>query len=114
MEAVSNIGWVLLGTSTDNPDTKLTDEQVSKMLHEAFEENRVYELFLCGAYVDQRGTLAELEIAYKLISEKMEELGPTDFGIVSIHDEGRLLFIPSKIAESDEVEELSGNTDTVQ
>ena len=116
-------GWVLVGTRPKEGKT-LEDSDVEKMLSEAFMPERKFTLFLCGAYVnDKTGTLEEMEEGYSIIKTEMKEYQHGDYGIVSSHEEGELLFMPIELTEEDlqnvknlednDAKTISRNTDTV-
>lgn len=128
MEKQSNIAWVLAGIRPKNTDGPLTEGSVVEtpkiedavlrtMLEEAFLPGRTFTLFLCGAFVDDKvGTLEEMELGYKMIRNGMEEYEFGDYGIVSFHEEGNLLFMPIEDLENleEDAQNISGNTDNLQ
>lgn len=94
MENVSKYDWVLIGTKSVNENEKLSEDQIQKMLKEAFLPEREFQLFLCGAIIDKYGTLETMETGLDLIKEKMNNYREGDYCIISSHDEGSLLFFP--------------------
>jgi hypothetical protein len=108
---ISNVSWVLVGVRP-RTEEKLEEEVLQKLMVESFLPERTYKLFLCGAEVDKAGTLDELEEGYKLLKKSMEEFKDGDYCIISVHEEADLLFLPTEL--EDDVEEVSGNTDSVQ
>ena len=109
--AESSVSWALVGVRPFGEEP-LSDAVVHKMLMEAFLEGKTYKLFLCGTEVDKTGTLVEMEEGYLLLKKNMEEYNDGDYCIISSHDEGSLLFLPTQIEESD-VKDLSGNIDNL-
>jgi hypothetical protein len=98
--STSEISWVLVGV---RPRTEQPLEEVvlNKILQESFEENRIYNLFLCGTEVDKTGTLDEMEEGFRMIKNGVEDYSEGDYCIISKHDEGDLLFMPAIIEEGD-------------
>lgn len=109
---VSTVSWALVGVRP-HEEGSLPDEIVHKMTMEAFLEGKIYKLFLCGTEVDKTGTLAEMEEGYLLLKKNMEEYRDGDYCIISSHDEGSLLFLPTQIDETD-VKDFSGDIDNLQ
>ena len=110
-EKISNISWVLVGVRP-NTSEPASEETVQKMLMEAFLPGKIYKLFLCGVEVDKEGNLEEMEEGFLMLKSKMEEYNDGDYCIISQHEEGNLLFLPTII--DDDVKDFSGNIDTVQ
>ena len=111
MNNVSNVSWVLVGVRP-RTEEKLPEEILQKILEEAFQPERTYKLFLCGAEIDKEGTLHEMEEGYKLLKKQMEEYKEGDYCIISVHEEADLLFLPTEI--EDNAKDLSGNIDSMQ
>lgn len=103
------IGWVLSGIS---PNT-LGKESIERMLSEAFDENVIYRVYVCGADVNRPAGLSEAEDAYRVLREGMEDYELGDFGIVYEEEEGKLLFFPTEIEEQED-EEISRSDDSLQ
>jgi hypothetical protein len=118
MENQSKISWVLVGIRSKNEGEQVEKEVAEKMLSEAFLPGKIYQLFLCGALVeDKSGTLEEMENGYKILLAGMEDYEYGDYGIISTHEEGNLLFMPVELSDEEiqqiDAQNLSGNTDTV-
>ena len=125
MEQQSKISWVLTGINSKEADNKLEEQEIQEMLNNSFLEDSKFTLFLCGSLVeDKTGTLEEMEDGYVLIRYNMEEFQYGDYGIVSYHEKGSLLFMPFEMTD-EQIEEvgqlghinakdLSGNTDNLQ
>ena len=111
MEKISKYSWALVGVKSHSGD-QLPDEEVEKMLNNTFTPERIFNLFLCVAFVDKSGTLEEMESGLDLIIREKKDYTPGEFCIVANHEQGMLLFLP--ISESDENKSISGDSDPVQ
>lgn len=100
MEKMSRINWMLTGIRPKEGET-LPEETVNRMLNEAFLDGVKYDLFLCGGLVDKQGTLEEMEDGLELVASDMDEYQVGDYGIISNHSEGSLLFFPVDIRVED-------------
>jgi hypothetical protein len=96
---LSKVSWVLVGVRANN-ETPVTEEQMTKMVNEAFIEGKRYTLFLCGEEVDKSGDLKEMEDGYYLLKAGMKDYKDGDYCIISTHPEGSLLFLPKEIEEN--------------
>lgn len=96
MEKKSKYSWVLAGYRSKKQNEKIEEDQLHQMAIEAFMPNRIFQLFLCGAFVNKSGTLEEMESGLDLIIKKMKNYHEGDYCIVSSHEKGDLLFIPIK------------------
>ena len=112
MEKISKYDWALVGYKTDKEGEKLDDMVVDGMLKEAFLPDSQFKLFLYGAFVNKNGTLEEMENGLEMM-EKLPNFNRSDYGIISEHTGGYLLFLPVKL-ENNENAEISGNTDSIQ
>lgn len=101
MEKLSKYSWVLIGYKSKTEDEKLTDEDLEKLTQEAFISGKVFQLYLCGAFVDKSGTLEQMEEGLDLILGKMTDYHEGDYCIVSDHENGNLLFLPIKEEKHD-------------
>jgi len=113
MENPSNISWALVGVKPKGE--KISEEDMEKMLLEAFLPEKKFIPFICGAAVESRtGTLEEMENGYNLLKIGSEdyEYQEGDFCIISEQSEGSLLFVPVEIEEN--VKDVSGNTSDTQ
>ena len=100
-QIASKYGWVLAATRSANA---VPDDTIQKLLAESFIPGRKFKVFLCGAFIEVEGTLEEMENAYeKLKSSEVEDFNPGDFGIVSIHGDITLLFLPTEIKENEDI-----------
>lgn len=93
MEKKSKYSWALVGIRCPGEE-KPDEQEVQKMLEESFLPGKLFQLFLCGAEVDKSGTLEEMEDGLDLIIEKMTDYHEDDYGIISLHEKGSLLFLP--------------------
>ena len=111
----SDVAWALIGVSPSAQGSKIEEETMVKMMEEAFQEGRKFTLFLCGHVIEEKkATLAEMEEGYNLIRNEMEDYEYGDYGIISVHEEGNLLFFPIEPFEDKEnAKDLGGNTDNL-
>jgi hypothetical protein len=121
MEKLSKLSWTLVGVrpTEGSPDGKLEEETIQKMLNEAFEDGKTYDLFLCGEVVqDKKAALPEMEDGYFMLKAGMPELEYGDYGIISSHEEGDLLFVATELDEETisqiNAQDISGNTNIAQ
>lgn len=96
MEKKSKYSWILAGYRPKEQGEKIEEAQLHQMATEAFIPDKIFQLFLCGAFVDKSGTLEEMEAGLDIIIEKMKDYHDGDYCIVSSHEKGDLLFIPIK------------------
>ena len=94
----SEISWALVG-SKSKLDNELTEDHIQKMLAEAFLLEKNYQLFLYGIPIEKTGSLEEMEEGYQLMKTETEKLEIGEYGIISDHEEGNLLFIAIEINE---------------
>ena len=102
----NKISWVLIGVRPKS-DEKIEEKVLQKILNEAFDEERVYHLFLCGNEIDKTGSLEEMEEGFKTVSSQVDDYKEGDYCIISKHEDGDLLFLPT-IIEND-VKKIGGN-----
>lgn len=88
----SKVSWIL--ASVRSAET-IEENELQKMLLEAFLPEKKYKLFLCGEVIEgKEGNLVEMEQGFILISTSMKDYSHGDYGIISVHEFGELLFIP--------------------
>ena len=118
MENQSDINWILVAIKSFL-DRELTIEESQEMLSEAFLEDKTYKLLLCGTVInDKDGDLEEMEKGYKMIKDSVEEYTYGDYGIISTHKNGELLFMPMEFTEEeisniDNAQDISRNIDNL-
>ncbi len=105
---ISRHSWVLVGIRPTEGDT-IPEENVQRMLAEAFLPERTFSLFLCGAEIDKQGTLEEMEAGLDLLVQGMDDYNIGDYCIISKHEEGSLLFMPLE-PEEENAKEISGDS----
>lgn len=119
----SDVSWVLVGIRP-NGETKIHPDILSELLRESFKPERVFHLFICGAEVEKKGTLEEMEKGYYMVKNSLDEYREGDYCVISRHSEGDLLFMPTQMdlaeftnvinTEDRNVENVSRNFDNLQ
>ena len=99
MEKQSKISWVLVGIRPKNEGEQIPEDVAEKMLQEAFFPEKKFQLFICGALIEKFGTLEACEEGYYMMRKEMQDYEYGDYGIVSLHEEGNLLFMPIELSE---------------
>jgi hypothetical protein len=110
MENQTKVSWVLFGIKPSK-DEQLEEHVFQRMLSEAFIPGRMFKLYLAGAQIHKLGSLEEMESGYDIVKKEMEEYQFGDYGIISTHEEGELLFMPIELP--DDVKDFSGNIDSL-
>jgi hypothetical protein len=103
----SDISWILIATqiNTDSAEKYPLEILTQKMMQEAFQPGKFFKSLICGEEIEKYGILDDMEKAFTMMSQGVEEFQEGDFCIISSHDEGRLVFLPI-ILDMDEVEEV--------
>lgn len=106
-EEGSNISWVLIASQMNKESTDKYPLEIltQKMMQEAFRPGKFFKSLICGEEIEKYGILDDMEKAFAMMSQGVEEFQEGDFCIISSHDEGRLVFLPI-ILNMDEVEEV--------
>lgn len=91
---MESIGWAFAAVKVKSGEEFLDEITASRLLTDAFSEDRIYKVLLCGAVIEKTGDLQEMEKAYHLLKKEMPDYQQSDFAIISEHDEADLLFIP--------------------
>lgn len=106
-EQGSNISWVLIATqiNKESADKYPLEILTQKMIQEAFQPGKFFKSLLCGEEIEKYGILDDMEKAFTIMSQGVEDFQEGDFCIISTHEEGRLVFLPI-ILNMNEVEEV--------
>ena len=101
MEKLSKYSWALIGYNLKDTTQEVTEEFMGQILEKVFVPDAMFQLFLCGAFMDKFASLEEMETGLDLIISEMEEYHVGDYCIVSEQEEGSLLFLPFNAEDYD-------------
>jgi hypothetical protein len=95
----NEVSWALVATKLKDEYLEKYNEEVleQKMLQEAFQPGRFFKSMICGEEIEKYGILEDMERVYCMMKEGVEDLEAGDFCIISVHEEGQLLFIPVEV-----------------
>ena len=99
MTQTDGISWALVATKINKTHLEKYPEDAleQKMLQEAFQPGRFFKSMLCGEEVEKYGVLEDMEKAYSILRENVDDFEVGDFCIISTHEEGQLLFLPVEV-----------------